>query len=247
MNVERTELNLNALFVNQNLNIKPVQISKPVLENVHINFGENAVEIHNQGKLIFSAKNAESKNWFHPLMKIEDFVLLLVRTNLIQEKTMLIGKEEFRAKEQSLIHQKNSRKLVKKYGKETMQLANDAEKDLIILSLLLKFTTSSHLNTKKADVILKTWFSFVIHVITGFIPEEILTVNLSNLSLSIDSGWTKYGVYEKQVWINKKERTFEIWEGVKEVPKTQRYKQLGNAVTSKIITQIGIRLKKLMK
>ncbi|WP_185263962.1 hypothetical protein [Elizabethkingia anophelis] len=72
-------------------------------------------------------------------------------------------------------------------------------------------------------------------------------MNLSNLSLSIDSGWTKYGVYEKQVWINKKERTFEIWEGVKEVPKTQRYKQLGNAVTSKIITQIGIRLKKLMK
>lgn len=247
LNVERTELNLNALFVNQNLNIKPVQISKPVLENVHINFGENAVEIHNQGKLIFSAKNVESKNWFHPLMKIEDFVLLLVRTNLIQEKTMLIGKEEFRAKEQSLIHQKNSRKLVKKYGKETMQLANDAEKDLIILSLLLKFTTSSHLNTKKVDVILKTWFSFVIHVITGFIPEEILTVNLSNLSLSIDSGWTKYGVYEKQVWINKKEGAYEIVEGVKEVPKTQRYKQLGNAVTSKIITQIGIRLKKLMK
>ncbi|MDV4025834.1 DNA (cytosine-5-)-methyltransferase [Elizabethkingia anophelis] len=59
--------------------------------------------------------------------------------------------------------------------------------------------------------------------------------------------WTKYGVYEKQVWINKKEGTFEIVEGVKEIPKTQRYKQLGNAVTSKIITQIGIRLKKLLK
>ena len=59
--------------------------------------------------------------------------------------------------------------------------------------------------------------------------------------------WTKYGVYEKQVWINKKEGTYEIVEWVKEIPKTQRYKQLGNAVTSKIITQIGIRLKNLMK
>ena len=58
--------------------------------------------------------------------------------------------------------------------------------------------------------------------------------------------WTKYGVYEKQVWINKKEGTFEIVEGVKEVPKTQRYKQLGNAVTSEIILQIGLRLIKLM-
>ncbi|MDV4022619.1 DNA (cytosine-5-)-methyltransferase [Elizabethkingia anophelis] len=58
--------------------------------------------------------------------------------------------------------------------------------------------------------------------------------------------WTKYGVYEKQVWINKKEGTFKIVEGVKEVPKTQRYKQLGNAVTSEIILQIGLRLIKLM-
>ena len=227
LTAEKTDLNLNVLFANQNLNIKQVQKNKLVLENVHINFGENAVEIHNQGKLIFCAKNAESKNWFHPLIKIEDFVLLLVRTNLIQEKKILIGKEEFRVKEQSLAHQKNSRKLVKEYGKETTLLANDAEKDLIILSLLLKFTTSSHLNTKKADVILKTWFSFVIHVINGFIPEEIQIVNLSNLSLSIDSGWTEYGNYDGVI---------------KKIPKTQRYKMLGNAVTVKVVEIIAKRL-----
>ena len=228
LTAEKTDLNLNALFANQNLNIKQVQKNKLVLENVHINFGENAVEIHNQGKLIFSAKNAESKNWFHQLIKIEDFVLLLVRTNLIPEKKILIGKEEFRVKEQSLTHQKNSRKLVNEYGKETTLLANDAEKDLIILSLLLKFTTSSHLNTKKADVILKTWFSFVIRVINGFIPEEIQIVNLSNLSLSIDSGWTEYGNYDGVI---------------KKIPKTQRYKMLGNAVTVKVVEEIAKRLK----
>ena len=59
--------------------------------------------------------------------------------------------------------------------------------------------------------------------------------------------WTKYGVYEKQVWINKKEGTYEIVEGVKEAPKTQRYKQCGNAVTVTIVIQIGLRLKNLMQ
>lgn len=54
--------------------------------------------------------------------------------------------------------------------------------------------------------------------------------------------WTKYGVYEKQVWINKKEGTFEIVEGVKEIPKTQRYKQLGNAVTVDIVEKIAKKL-----
>ncbi|MCL1656838.1 DNA (cytosine-5-)-methyltransferase [Elizabethkingia miricola] len=58
--------------------------------------------------------------------------------------------------------------------------------------------------------------------------------------------WTKYGFYEKQVWINKKEGTFEIVEGVKEIPKTQRYKQCGNAVTATIVMQIGIKLKNLI-
>lgn len=58
--------------------------------------------------------------------------------------------------------------------------------------------------------------------------------------------WTQFGVYEKQVWINKKQGTFKIIEGIKEIPKTQRYKQLGNAVTATIVMQIGLRLKKLM-
>lgn len=56
--------------------------------------------------------------------------------------------------------------------------------------------------------------------------------------------WTKYGIYEKQVWINKKEGTFEIVQNVHEIPKTQRYKMLGNAVTVKVVEEIGKRLLK---
>lgn len=54
--------------------------------------------------------------------------------------------------------------------------------------------------------------------------------------------WTKYGIYEKQVWINKKEGTFEIVQNVYEIPKTQRYKMLGNAVTVRIVEEIGKKL-----
>lgn len=56
--------------------------------------------------------------------------------------------------------------------------------------------------------------------------------------------WTKYGIYEKQVWTNKKEGTFEIVQNVHEIPKTQRYKMLGNAVTVKVVEEIGKRLLK---
>ena len=54
--------------------------------------------------------------------------------------------------------------------------------------------------------------------------------------------WTKFGIYEKQVWINKKEKTFRIVEGVESVSKTQRYKMCGNAVTVSIVELIGKKL-----
>ncbi len=55
--------------------------------------------------------------------------------------------------------------------------------------------------------------------------------------------WTKYGIYERQVWINKKKRTFKIVEGVEKVPRTQRYKMLGNAVTVDAVEAIAKRIK----
>lgn len=64
--------------------------------------------------------------------------------------------------------------------------------------------------------------------------------------------WTEWGIYEKEVWINKKEwllnkkteKTFEIVFGKHKVPKTQRYKLCGNAVTVAVVKEIGLRLKK---
>jgi len=55
--------------------------------------------------------------------------------------------------------------------------------------------------------------------------------------------WTKYGIYERQIWTNKKEKTFEIVEDLKEIPKTQRYKMCGNAVTVDVVEAIASNLK----
>jgi len=220
LNVERRDLYLNDLLAQKT--------DRHVQRNVHINFGEQQVEIYNQKKLVVAMKTVESKKWFHPLLKIEDFILLLVRMSLIQEKEIIISKGGLQAKEKDLIHQKNVRRFEKLYEKKTRQYDNDLERDLITLNLLLKYTTPFHLTTKNAGVILKTWYSFVTRVITRFIPEKIKMENLSNLSLSIDYGWTKFGNYDGTI---------------KEIPKTQRYKMLGNAVTVKVVEEIIKRLK----
>lgn len=59
--------------------------------------------------------------------------------------------------------------------------------------------------------------------------------------------WSKFGIYEKQVWTNKKEKTFKIIRGVQEIPKTQRYKLCGNAVTVNVVKAVGQKLIKLME
>lgn len=58
--------------------------------------------------------------------------------------------------------------------------------------------------------------------------------------------WTEYGIYERQVWINKKEKTFKIIKDKTKIPKTQRYKLCGNAVTTNCVKQIGLKLKTIL-
>lgn len=59
--------------------------------------------------------------------------------------------------------------------------------------------------------------------------------------------WTKWGIYDRQVWINKKEKTFRIVENLEEIPKTQRYKLMGNAVTVAVVKAVGVNILKTLK
>lgn len=55
--------------------------------------------------------------------------------------------------------------------------------------------------------------------------------------------WTKYGIYEQKKWIDRKKGTYEIVEIVKEIAKTQRFKIIGNAVTTDVVEAIAIKIK----
>ena len=225
---EKKELSQNVLCVDQNLNISNQQIKKHAQQIVHINLGDSKVEILNQEKLIWCASIVETKNQLVHLLQIEDFVLLIVLIRQIQEKIILTGKEELQVNEQYSILQKNGEMLVKLYGSEIMQLANDAEIDLTIPKELLKSTISDHLNLKNIEQILTTLFYYACHVITGFTQTQTQKENLL-FQITLNHGWTKFGNHDGTV---------------KQISKTQRYKMCGNAVTVAVVELIG---KKLLK
>lgn len=98
------------------------------------------------------------------------------------------------------------------------------------------------LSSKQLDWLLKSDHLYLSGKMLKELSPATLAQTFGQLSKPLPTLGTKYGVYEKQVWINKKEGTFEIVEGVKEIPKTQRYKQLGNAVTVDIVEKIAKKL-----
>lgn len=55
--------------------------------------------------------------------------------------------------------------------------------------------------------------------------------------------WTRYGIFDKWIWHDKKLKTKQLIEEVAEVAKTNRYKMCGNAVNVATFTQVAKRLK----
>jgi len=214
-NVEKTESPVNVRFAAKSMDIKLLRTNKPVQPNVLISCEENGVEIHSQGKLLLNASGAEKKNWYHPLIKIEDFVQLLVGFNSMLENVTKHGEEELPLKEKCLIVRENGEKLVRLSGKEIMQPVGDAENDSTILKEFLRFTILDRLNTEISVQNLQTLSSFVIRAIIGYIPQEILTQNTFTVEINTKVGFT-FGISD-----------------------TQRYKTLGNAVTTNVIEAIG--------
>lgn len=193
---------------------KNIDQDNVVQNSVLIDCEENGVEIHSQGKLLLSAKNAEKKNWCHQHIKIDDFVQILVGINTIVEKIANNGEVVLHQKEQCLMFQKNGKKLEKLSGNEIMQPVVSVEKDLTTLKELLKSTTLDHSSTEILEQRLQILYSFVISAITGYIPKEILNQNTFTIEIKTKVGYT-YAVSD-----------------------TQRYKCCGNAVTVNVIEYI---------
>ena len=101
-----------------------------------------------------------------------------------------------------------------------MQVVNSVVGDTLTLERLTKYITSFHSDTEITEQILTTWFCYVIIVIIGYIQTEMNTNCLESFELSEISAWTEYGCDGERI------------------SDTQRYKCIGNAVTTNVITYI---------
>jgi DNA-cytosine methyltransferase len=209
---------VNANGVENTLNIKVIDQDNAVQPNVLIDCGENGVEIRSQERLFLNAKNVEKKNWFHPHIKIDDFVQMLVGINTIAEKTIGLGGEVSFLNEQCLTTQKSGKKRGNLSGNEIMLPVGYVENDLITLKELLKSIISNHSDIKVLEQKLTTLSSFVIRAINGYIPSEILNQDIFTIGVKTKVGFT-YGISD-----------------------TQRYKCLGNAVTVNVVYEVARRL-----
>ena len=224
-NVEKKDLDGNALFVEQNLNLKNLWIKKHVPKNVRINCVETKVEVHSQGKSFSFASYVQKQNSFLHQISTESFVQLLVGINMASEKIAQIGKVGLQQNEQYLIQAKNGKVFVTLFGKEIMQLAKNVKKDSTILNKHLKYITSSHLNLKNIDSNWIISFFYVVSAIFGYIQKETELENSLNLEIKSIFGYTAYG------------KNGEL------MSDTQRYKMMGNAVTTNVITAIAEKIK----
>ncbi len=73
--------------------------------------------------------------------------------------------------------------------------------------------------------------------------ERLQGFDISWRDKSEPKNWTKFGIYDKKVWTDKKKKTFEMNETVCEVPKTERYRMCGNAVSVDIIQILANRIR----
>lgn len=219
-NAEKDKLLKNVSFVEKNSQAKNPQTKKLVPENVLISYVANQIQFHNLKKSESNARTVEKKNGFLQHIKNENFVHLIVGMSTIVERITRIGKEELLQNGQYSIHQENGKIVVKLFGNGMMPLANSVEEDLTMMNQLMKFITSDLFSMKSQDMMLITLYCFVIGVIIGCIPIEIDLSCLEKIDLSITTDWTAYG------------------KDGEEISDTQRYKCIGNAVTTTVITHI---------
>lgn len=213
-NVEKIEKQENVKYAEKNSVTKNLPIKKLVPVNVHIHYEENKIVVSSLGKSFIIVNNAENNVQYLHHKEINDFVQLLVGMNIIGERITNGGVGECYLKEPYLIHQENGKNFVNLCGIETNLLVKDADLSIKQIKEILKYTTSNLFSLEKDVQILQILFSYVIHVINGYIHQEIQNYSLLNFEIEGVVGWTSM------------------------VSNTQRYKMLGNGWTIDVIAHI---------
>ena len=225
-NVGKTGSQENVLSAEKSLLSKSRDTKKPVVLNVQVNSEKNSIKIwqgDNEEELLLSVSGVEKKRKFPSQSQVVDFVQMVVGLNTILWRETHNGRVESQVREQPLILQKNGVPVLNMYGRNTMPLVKDVEKDLITLNQHLKFIISLGSKIENYEQDIQTLFSSAIPVITGFIPTKIEIESISEIKLSVLSGWTSKGIIDGQ----------EI-----EISDTQRYKMCGNGVVTNVVRAI---------
>lgn len=232
-NAEKQELKESAPFADQNLSVKNLHIKKLAQQNVHILFAENRVEIHSQGKSLLSVSNAELEKMLAPHIQIENFALQIVHINTIWEKIIQAGEADYLQKDKGQIQVKNGKMHVNLFGKEMGQHVNCVKSDTPTIKKHTKYTTLNHSGIEGLDTRFLTLCCYVANVMNLYIPKKTLNNYSLTIQIEIKHGWTQYGIYTDK---NGNETT-------KEIPRTQRYKLMGNAVTVAVVKEVATRIK----
>jgi DNA (cytosine-5)-methyltransferase 1 len=229
-NVEKIGSEENALSVDKALLSRNQNTKKLVVLNVQVNSEKNSIKIwlnNKKEESLLNANGVEKRKGFPSQSQIADFVRAIAGLNTILWKEIHSGKVGLQVKGQPLIHQENGVPVLNIFGRGIMPPAKDAEKDITTLNQHLKSIISLDSKTKNYGQSIQTLFSCAIPVITGFIPTKIGTENISEIRLSVFSGWTSKGIIDNK----------EV-----EISDTQRYKMCGNGVVVNVVDFIYSRL-----
>ena len=194
-------------------------ISKPAQPNVHIRLEGERVEILNQEKSLLYASGATSQDSSVLPMPNDVFAQIIAGILRIAERITPTGKAASAQSEQSSMDQGNGNSSERIFGYEITLPVDDVLSDLTILKESLKYTTSDHLDSEKLGSNLATLSYYVASAMSGYTDGSTKTKSISTFHLSERYGWTQYGT-----------------DGA--VSDTQRYKCLGNAVTTNVIEAI---------
>jgi DNA-cytosine methyltransferase len=222
----RTESQENVPSAKKSSLSKSLKPKELVVLNVQVNSEKNSIKIwqnNNEEELLLDVSGVEKKRKFPNHNQIEDFVQMVVGLNTILWRETHNGKAESRVREQFLILQKNGVPVLNMYGINTMPPVRDVGKDLTTLNQHLKSIISLDSKIKNYEQNIQTLFFSAIPVITGFIPIKIEIENISEIKLSVLSGWTAKGIIDgKKV----------------DISDTQRYKMCGNGVVTNCVDYI---------
>lgn len=188
---EKDSLLRGVLYAPQSLATNNQPINRHAQKVVVISCAEKEVALRNQGEPPFNVSFAAIQELYPHLKKIEDFVRVIVFMNTILESITNSGKAESHQKDSLSITQESGESVIRLCGRNLMLLAEDARKNILTTSKLLKSIISSPFQVELTERNLLTLCCFVAHAISGFTPQK--TLEKSSLRIEAKTGYT-FGV-----------------------------------------------------